>query len=325
MSTPTSRRTQPATEVFLTRYILMAALAGALLAGCAHQGPRAAAPLPSPLASMARTARAFSFTTIQVPGARRTSASGINDDGDMVGSYEDSTGVSHGYVLRRGIFTTIDFPGATFTEARGIGGGGEIVGTYRKRGEPPLNFHGYLLTPAGEFVPVDSPGHLNTIAQRILPDGTILGCRHDNDFMASMRGNVIGRRGNSETDAFASMHNGATPDLRRIAGLYNYTTANRIDAYVIDAGVFKPLIVPGSSMTAAWDVNPAGEVVGTYRDSTGFHGFVLTTDGYVLVDVPAATATRAFGINANGAVVGSFVAGERTYGFMAIPTRPPDR
>jgi hypothetical protein len=88
--------------------------------------------------------------------------------------------------------------------------------------EPAVNFHGFLRTSDGRFERVDAPPHKNTIAQRILPDGTILGCLHDDDFGASMKGAVLSARDYSETDAFASMHNGATPDLRRIVGLYNY-------------------------------------------------------------------------------------------------------
>ncbi len=306
--------------VFLTRGISVAAFAAALLTGCAHQ----ITSLPSPTASIVRAERTFTFTTIEVPGARRTSAQGVNDGGDIVGFYVDSTGVTRGFLLRRGTFTTIDFPGASFTDARGIGPRGEIVGSYRMPGEPTLNFHGYLLKPNGDFVPVNSPGHVNTIAQRILPDGTILGCRHDNDFNSTMRGAVFGRRA-SETDAYSSMHNGATPDLRRIVGLYNSASAERADAYVIDDGVFMALAVPSSTMTTAWDVNRAGEVVGSYRDSTGFHGFLLTAAGFVPIDVPNATATRAFGINASGAVVGAFVAGGRTSAYLATPARAPER
>ena len=263
--------------------------------------------------------REFSFTTIAVEDALLTNPQGINARGDIVGWYVDASSVFHGFLLRDGVFTTVDYPGAVFTDARGIGPGGEIVGTYRLPGEPAVNFHGYLLTRHGEFVPVDYPGHINTIAQRILPDGTILGCRHDNDLMATMRGVVISGSGQDEIDEFASMNNGATPDLRRIAGLYTNMMANRIEGYVIDDGVFTPLLVPGSNQTAAWDVNPAGEVVGVYRDATGlqFHGFLLTADEYFALDVPGATATRAFGINARGDIVGNFVAGGRTFGFLA--------
>jgi hypothetical protein len=304
---------------------LLFALAITLFVACAPQQHLRQVPLPSTSARIDTAARSYIFTTIEVPNARRATASGINDRGDIVGYFDDTANITRGFVLRRDTFTTINFPGAAFTEARGIGPGGEIVGSYRMPGESPVSFHGFLLTPEGRFQRIDYPGHINTIVQRILPDGTILGCRHDNDFRASMFGVVIGNRGTSETDAFASMHNGATPDLRRIAGLYNYTSGESVGGYVIDDGVFKPLVVPGSTLTAAWDVNPAGEVVGFYRDAGGFHGFALIAGGYVPIDVPGATATRAFGTNSAGAVVGSFAAGGVTYAFRAEPIRRPDR
>jgi len=264
--------------------------------------------------------RSFDFRTVEFPAAKRTRASGIDDRGQIVGSYDDSAG-THGFVLRDDRFATIDFPGAVFTVALGIGAHGEIVGAYRMPGEPALNFHGFLRSSDGRFERVDSPPHKNTIAQRILPDGTILGCRHDDDFGTSMKGAVLGPHNQSETQAFGSMHNGATPDLRRIVGLYNYAAGDRSAGYVIDDGKFKPLVVPGSSATSAWDVNSEGDVVGSYRDSVGVHGFILTADGFISLNVPAAAMTRVFGINTSGAVVGSFDVGGRTYGFLATPTR----
>ena len=262
----------------------------------------------------------FTYTTIEVPGALATVAWGINAGGAIVGSYVDADFRSHGFLLRDGQFTTIDYPGADGNDARGISPNGDIVGGYWLPGEPFVNIHGYLRTAKGDFVPVNYPGHTNTIPQRILPDGTIVGCRHDHNTMDTMRGVTMGKNGNSEISAFASMNNGATPDGSRIAGLYaNMNAGNRGEGFVIDRGVFTPLLVPGSSMTAAWDMNPAGDVVGVYRNATGFHGFLLRGDAYLPIDVPGATATRAFGINAGGTVVGSFAAGGKTRGFMATP------
>lgn len=305
------------------RRVAMTVFATLFGPACAQQ-PRAPGALPSPLTGFAAIERSFDFTTVAVPAAKRTVASGINDAGQIVGSYDDTAG-THGFVLRDDKLATIDFPGAVFTVALGIGARGEIVGAYRVPGEAAVNFHGFLRTEDGRFERVDHPPHKNTIAQRILPDGTILGCRHDDDFGASMKGVVLNTHNHSETDAFASMHNGATPDLRRIVGLYNYAPADRSAGYVIDDGEFKPLVVPGSVATSAWDVNPAGEVVGSYRDSIGVHGFILTADGFVSLNVPKAAMTRALGINTSGAVVGSFDAGGRTYGFLATPTRVHSR
>lgn len=66
-------------------------------------------------------------------------------------------------------------------------------------------------------------------------------------------------------------------------------------------------------------VNPAAEVVGSYRDSAGMHRFVLTADVFVSRNVPGATMTRAFGINTRGIVVGRFELVGRVSGFVATP------
>lgn len=297
-----------------------------LLGACADRDP-AAPPLaggdPSP--SRMGDERTFTFSTIDVPGSLSTSASGINAAGDIVGAYTDAARRVHGFVLRRGVFTSIDYPDAARTDARGIGPDGEIVGTYTMPKDPGLpfpgvTFHGYALSRDGVFRPVHDDDYLHEIPQRILPDGTILGCVHDTDTMGSMKGAAFGDDGAETITAFASMHNGATPDLRRIAGLYTNQAMMRTEGYIIDDGVFSPLVVPGSSLTAAWDVAPNGEVAGTYRNATGFHGFIRTETGIITVDFPGAAATRVFGINARGDVVGSYVAGGRSFGFLARRT-----
>jgi uncharacterized membrane protein len=267
----------------------------------------------------------FTFSEIIVPGAVFANAQGINAGGDIVGIYRDGAGKTRGYVWRRGEVTTIDYPGAVLTGARGIGPDGQIIGTYRLPGEPSVNVHGFLLNQDGTFASLDYPGHTNTIPQRILPDGTILGCRHDNDTMDTMRGIVMLPDGtNTETDTFASMHNGATPDGSLIVGLFTNMVTERTEGYVIEDGQFTSFVVPGSNLTAVWDVNARGEIVGVYRDAANrTHGFVRDGNEYLTLDVPGATITRAFGINAGGDVVGAFVDGAgRTRAFAA--TRRPN-
>lgn len=310
----------------LTHPPLREAVAVAAIAALGACGDDPVAPLASPeSAALQPAGSAFSVSTIDVPGAIATLPQGISADGAVVGTFRDARG-THGFVLRGGTFTTLDYPGAAFTEARGTGRDGTVVGDYRLAGEPTVNFHGFRRTPQGEFVKADYPGHTSTIPQRILDDGTILGCRHGADQMETMRGVVIGRSTNSEVETFASMHTGATPDRRRITGLYTNMmvgAAGRSEGYVIDDGTFKAFVVPGSTFTTAWDVNPQGDVVGVFRDAAGvFHGFVLTRDGYLSIDAPGATATRAFGINASGDVVGTFLdAGGSTHGFVARRAR----
>ena len=269
------------------------------------------------------TERRFAFSEVVVPGAVFATAQGINAGGDVVGIYRDAAARTHGFAWEDGAVTTIDYPGAAYTDARGISPGGDIIGAYRMPGEPAVNFHGYLLKKDGTLLNIDYPNHTNTIPQRILSDGTILGCRHDHDLMETMRGIRMGAGGNEEIDEFASMHNGGTPDASLIAGLFTNMMTGRGEGYVVEDGQFTPFVVPGSNFTAAWDVNPRGEIVGVYRDAANrFHGFVRDGQDYVTLDVPGATATRAFGINAGGDVVGAFVdVAGRTRAFVASRTR----
>ena len=266
---------------------------------------------------------AFEFEPVDFPGAALTVANGINAGGDIVGQYTIG-GVSHGFVLSGGVYTSIDFPSAdplnpvTSTVARGIGPGGDIVGTYRLATEPTaVPAHGFLLTRSGTFYRADYPGHINTIPQRLLPDGTILGCYHDTNTGNTMFGMTIGRKGVSGFDMAMSMHNGATPDGKRIAGLWT-DSANHGHAYLVEGDNFTSFDVPGSLSTAAWDMSARREIVGWYQDANRiFHGFLVDESWqFATVDVPGATATRIFGINSRGDVVGSYISAGVTHGFI---------
>lgn len=264
-------------------------------------------------------ARSLAFITIDFPGAILTNAQGINASGEIVGGYTDTAGQTHGFLLSGGQFRSIDVPNARLTFARGIGPGGDIVGTYVAQVETTgVPAHGFLLNNRGHFSGIDFPGHINTIPQRILPDGTILGCYHDTDTMATMHGMSYSRRGWEEIPEGMSMHNGATPDGKLIVGLFT-DMDNRQKGYFVDRGRFIPFEVPGATQTAGWDINQAGVTVGVYRDAAGrFHGFQYDGETFRSVDVPGATATRVFGINAHGDMVGAYVdAGGRTHGFLA--------
>src|SRR4051794_21794055 len=95
------------------RFLKTLALAGAVAATLF-----AAAPIAVSSSANAAVYKGFlysggSFTTIEVPGAYLTYANGINDVGQIVGGFADSTGF-HGFLDSGGSFTTIDLPGADF-------------------------------------------------------------------------------------------------------------------------------------------------------------------------------------------------------------------
>jgi uncharacterized membrane protein len=68
------------------------------------------------------------FTDIPGPtGALASIANAINDAGNIVGAYVDSSGVQHGFVLKGTKYTTLDPPGATAPQGTGINKKGAIV------------------------------------------------------------------------------------------------------------------------------------------------------------------------------------------------------
>ena len=79
---------------------------------------------------------------IDVPGATRTVACGINDKGQIVGWFIDATG-THGFLKDSSTFTPIDVPGATATGGFGINNSGQIVGYFTDASGD----HGFLATP----------------------------------------------------------------------------------------------------------------------------------------------------------------------------------
>lgn len=259
------------------------------------------------------------FTSIDFPGAVLTNAQGINPGGEIVGLYVDTAGKQHGFLLSGGNFISIDYPGAISTAARGINPGGDIVGSYTNAPGGPPNVHGFLLSQ-GTFSLVQFPdsNFPGAIPQRIGPNGDIYGCIHNTDLMGTMHGFVRTAEGYSMLALPASMHNGATPDGRVIVGLYVDMMTGLSHGYVIENGTFAQLDVPGSNFTRGWDVNPAGDVVGEFRDTMGkFHGFLRSASGFSSIDFPAAIATHAFGINPGGDVVGSYLdSAGKTHGFV---------
>jgi Repeat of unknown function (DUF5648) len=70
------------------------------------------------------------FATIDYPGATDTQVDGINNRGDLVGTYSNGSG-SHGFYYTGGNYTSIDGPsGAQSFTPTGINDQGQIVGHY---------------------------------------------------------------------------------------------------------------------------------------------------------------------------------------------------
>src|SRR5215469_13982606 len=118
------------------------------------------------------TAAAQQYTTIDFPGAIATSLNGGPNPQDTdIGSYVDTSGVNHGFRLKRRVFTTIDPPGSTNTFPNWISPEGTIVGQYF---DASNTSHGFVLA-GGVYTTVDFPGAAGTALTSLNPSGQVSG------------------------------------------------------------------------------------------------------------------------------------------------------
>jgi hypothetical protein len=127
-----------------------------------------------PFVVTSTTLSAYTFTTLDYPGAVETSVNGTNDRGHVVGTADD-----HGFLWKNGTFTQIDVPGALFTEASGINNRQQIVGWYLSGSDHRQ--HGFLRERDGTFKTIDppTPGSFRTYAYGINNKGDIVGSFFD--------------------------------------------------------------------------------------------------------------------------------------------------
>ncbi len=250
----------------------------------------------------------YVFTTIDVPGADfLTNVLGINSAGDIVGDYQDATGV-HGFLYDGVSFTTIDVPGASETHAYGIDNTERIVGYFINIFGP----HGFVYD-TGTYTPFDVPGSPYTFAFGINDLGLIVGNASGGGFLYNgSTATVINVPGAAFTNVFR------INDSAQIVG--DFGDALGTHGFLLSGGSFNTIDVPGAAATLVQGINNQGLVVGVYRDAgLTFHGFVYDGATFNTLDVPATSGTSAQDINDSGYIVGTFQDSKGGHGFLATP------
>jgi len=117
-------------------------------------------------------ASAQTYTTIDFPGATATTLNGgPNPEGTDIGSYTDTSGITHGFQLKKGVFTSFDPPGSTATTPNWISPQGTIVGGYLDSSGAS---HGFVLS-GGTYTTVNFPGAAGTVVTSLNPSGEMSG------------------------------------------------------------------------------------------------------------------------------------------------------
>jgi len=115
------------------------------------------------------------FTSFEVPGSASgtTSASGVNDEGQVVGIYGDAVGNSHAFLRSRGVYRTIDLPHSDSTLATGINEAGSVAGNYFP--DDATGTHGFVLKQ-GKATIVEFPVLMSrTRVRGINEEGALVG------------------------------------------------------------------------------------------------------------------------------------------------------
>jgi|HubBroStandDraft_6_1064221.scaffolds.fasta_scaffold308866_2 probable HAF family extracellular repeat protein len=220
------------------------------------------------------------FEDVSFPGASPQSAEDVNDKGQIVGVYLDSSNVQHGYELSGGVFTTIDVPfsGATNTAAEGINNADQIVGGWTDSSE---NEHGFMLI-AGTYTSFDYPAATQTWAYTINNNGDIVGYYTDTSNVT--HGFVLSGGTYTSIDvpgAVETLASGSN-DHGDVVGVYCTVESciaqfDGAEGFLLSKGVFTTISVPGSSYTEADDINNKGIIVGLFKDCSGAYRTFLAT------------------------------------------------
>lgn len=286
-----------------------------------------------------------------------TLISAISASGTMTGGYSDSAGVLHGLVYANGKFTSFDAPNAGsspqsgyFQGTLGIGidTAGDVAGIYADSNNA---YHGFILPAGGTLTGLDDPNAPTATSERgtfpmaINDNGQIVGtyttCCYDtislyHGFLYSIANGTYTEidepnAGTGETSY--GVKEGTTPMAINasgvVTGYYVDSNGNR-HGFIYLPGSYTAFDGPGAttntgkggsfSGTIPTGIDAAGDVVGSYTDSSGIrHGFILPAGSTTPTsfNAPGANTTSQSG-TLNGTFptridpTGSFITGNYT-------------
>jgi probable HAF family extracellular repeat protein len=193
-----------------------------------------------------------SVTNIDVPGARGTFPTGINDYGEVAGYYE-MEGRILGFMLKNGTFTTIDI-GPVYTIITGINNRGDVVGYYVS-GEAERSF----IYSKGALTSLEFPGARDTVAKGINDLGDVVGITNQGGFLYS-EGTFTLLPGPAEH--ILSVEPMGINNKGQIVGYYLDAVFDSYQAFIYQDRKFT-MIPPVRSLLAniPWGINDHGDVV----------------------------------------------------------------
>jgi probable HAF family extracellular repeat protein len=284
------------------------------------------------------SAQDFKFTSFDFPGAVFTSGRGINNHGDISGSYRFAGSPRQAMLLTKGKFIPLapPAPDASFSEATDINDRGEITGQWA---DANGFFHGFLLRD-GNFTILDVPGATDTYALGINDSGLAVGYWDllDANFntlaiyaftwkagaFIDTQINFPGAAGSAlfGVNARGDLSGVWVPDF--FSGMeHGFVCPKSAPCFSYDGPIQGAI-----PFTDGKEINARGQVVGINNGDDGtWHSYLMTGTTFTAIDFPGSTGTGAFGINSAGQIVGKYFTDDGlTHGFLAQPAqkgKPP--
>jgi probable HAF family extracellular repeat protein len=238
-----------------------------------------------------------------LPGGSFSSASAINNNGQVVGGSTTTSGQEHAFLFSNGTMYDLGvLPGGTSSDATGINDSGQIVGNSN--------------TSSGlEHAFIDTAGVMIDL-------GTLVGARESYANGINNSGQVVGEASFSSNQFPAILfEHGKVTSLGTLAGPWSSATAindfgviaggtdtdQNINAFVYQNGVMTDIgVLPNGSYSNATAINNKGQIVGMADIRTGVLFAFLYSGGVMhnLGTLPGGLSSVAQGINDNGDVVG---------------------
>jgi len=260
--------------------------------------------------SVKTTVQVLSFTTFNYNNDSKTDtyAYGINDSGNIVGSFVGSSDKKRGFLKNGSAYTLINDPAAAHTEAYKINNSGDIVGTtWAVDG----NVDGFIKSGT-DFLQLKYPGAYWTATYGINDSKTVVG---NYETVSGLKGFLW----NNSSGIYSTISN--HPDFTTSTKIRAINNSGVIVGIVgdEDTGIgfiksgdvftnIRPIdISPNAVATYAYEINDSDQVVGYFIDSDKYwHGFLKSGNRYIVIDYPGADDTAVFGINNSGQIVGTF-------------------
>jgi probable HAF family extracellular repeat protein len=272
------------------------------------------------------------IATLDDPPGTNIAATGINNLGQIAGSYLDNFASFVGFLqLTPGIITTFKVPriGFIFGTTNPVDTVGDLndqglvvgstAGMVGKFGPPETA--GFIYNSGNTNTTLlFAPSSLNTQAFGINNAGQVVGVADSGGFLYS------GGTFTSIDDPLAQSNNTVAHginDSGQIVG--NFYDGTSFHGFLYSGGNFMTLDDPLAAQgTFANGINNSGQIVGYYADASGVHhGFLYSAGTHTTIDDPFATrGTTANSINDQGQIVGSYADATASHGFLTGSVGP---